>query len=212
LLHAPSVVHVRASPRPPPPSPPLTASPPPETAWTLGWRRRPVSGARRRHSAPGRPRSGAARGCGSAAAAVGSGPSVAGSGPSPPDLAGELTERTTAAGVVRTAAFGGRDGRRETRAMAWLAGGTRVAAVDDTGRRAGVASGEAGGWLGAVGRPCAWAVSGEDPGRPCCGGVLGGGGVRPRTPAARRPQLLRPGHWLVVTGGHGTNGMTSCRT
>ncbi|KAF2912774.1 hypothetical protein DAI22_10g038100 [Oryza sativa Japonica Group] len=96
--------------------------------------------------------------------------------------------------------------------MAWLAGGTRVAAVDDTGRRAGVASGEAGGWLGAVGRPCAWAVSGEDPGRPCCGGVLGGGGVRPRTPAARRPQLLRPGHWLVVTGGHGTNGMTSCRT
>uniref|UniRef100_A0A0E0PZ99 Uncharacterized protein n=1 Tax=Oryza rufipogon TaxID=4529 RepID=A0A0E0PZ99_ORYRU len=61
--------------------------------------------------------------------------------------------------------------------MARLAGGTRVAAADDTGRRAGVASSEAGGWLGAAGRRCAWAVSGEDPGRPCCGGVLGCGGV-----------------------------------
>ncbi|BAS88153.1 Os04g0218350 [Oryza sativa Japonica Group] len=56
----------------------------------------------------------AARGCGSAAA--GSGPSVAGSGPSSPELTGELTERATAAGGVRTAAFGGGDGRRETRA------------------------------------------------------------------------------------------------
>ncbi|KAF2941382.1 hypothetical protein DAI22_03g342600 [Oryza sativa Japonica Group] len=83
-------------------------------------------------------------------AAAGSGPFVAGSGPSPPDLAGELTERSTAAGGVRTAAFGGGDGRRETRATARLAGETPVAAADDIGRGAGVVGGEAGGWLGAA--------------------------------------------------------------